>query len=341
MHHGHRHVGGEEPAGQRRDLGGAQGLHAFDVDGAEGAGALQALRAQLVGKLAAHEVAVAAQPRDDRAGAVAEAGIPLGREVLPLHRGQEPLGIERHVQEADQPALPADHGDSKGDDLSSGNTAGDHVRDMRPEARPHRRVDRRLFRSRQRRAPSHPRVHHLLAVGVAEQDFDAQRLQAGAGLGVHRRPIACGNVGRGGESGQMSKQQGELAIDVVGEIADELFQAPPGFSFLRLPVAIEQDSGEGQRRHHQAGAEQEQQQGNAEATPGRRSARALRHPITLRFNVLLPPPSLHTRRSPPFGAVILARSAPRTSLLARQAASGSASDAATRGAFSSIRAGRR
>ena len=171
------------------------------------------------------------------------------------------------MQETGQPALAAGHRDRQGDDLSPGDGADDHVRDVGLQARPHRRIDRRLLRSRQRRAPPHPRVHHLLAVGVAEQDFDTQRLQGGAGLGVHARPVARGDVGRGGESGQIGEQKGELAIDVVGEVADDLLQAAVHVRFLRLPVAIEQDGGEGERRHHQTGAKQEQQQGDAEPTP--------------------------------------------------------------------------
>jgi hypothetical protein len=129
----------------------------------------------------------------------------------------------------------------------------------------------------------------LLAVEVTEQDFDAQRLQGGAGLGMHSRPVARGNVGRGGESGQVGEQQDELAIDVVGEIADDLLQAAVHVRFLRLPVAIEQDGGEGERRHDQTGAEQEKQQGDAEAAPARWPclASALRYPVALSVNPLL------------------------------------------------------
>ena len=47
----HRYVGREQPAGERRVLGGAERLHAFDVDGGEGLGAFETLRAQLSGSL--------------------------------------------------------------------------------------------------------------------------------------------------------------------------------------------------------------------------------------------------------------------------------------------------
>jgi hypothetical protein len=106
---------------------------------------------------------------------------------------------------------------------------------------------------------------------------------------VHRRPVAHGDVGRGGKSRQTGKQKGELAIDVVGKIADDLLEAAVHVGLLRLPIALKQDGGEGERGHDQTGAEQEEQQGDAEAAPARWPylASTLRYPVAPSVNPLL------------------------------------------------------
>src|SRR4029450_4629319 len=73
------------------------------------------------------------------------------------------------------------------------------------------------------------------------------------------------------------------------QVADDLFQAAPDVGFLLLRIAIEQDGGEGERRHHQAGAEQEKQQRDAEAGPAfwPYLASALHHPVAPRLSALV------------------------------------------------------
>jgi hypothetical protein len=234
-----------------------------------GDGMFLARAAQLFRQLSADEGVVTPQPCDDDAVAVADSRVPLLRQVLAFHRRQEVLGIDRQVEEAGERPRGRRRRRGEGDHRPSRDLSHDNVRYVRPQGRRHRPVDVRQHRPRQRRPPRHARVHQLLAVGVAEQRLDSQRLQEAARLGMQPRPVRRLDLGRRRQRARMGEQQRELAVEIVRQVLGDLLEAALELSLLGAPVALQQQAREHQRRRDQAGAEQEQQQGDAQAAARR------------------------------------------------------------------------
>ena len=226
--------------------------------GAKGAGFLPALRAQLLRQLGADEVVVAQQAGDDDAVAVGQPGVPFRRQLLALHEGEQALRIDRHVQEAAQRAADQDgHGERH--HRAARHCADEHVREVRLQSRPDCVVDLGQLPPRQWGAPRHARVQELLAVEVAIEQLQPQRMKRGRGPLVKGLQVAGGELGGSGEHRECRHHQVELAVDVVGEIACDLLDPAVELLGLRARLAYEQQAGRHQRRHHQACAEQQEQ----------------------------------------------------------------------------------
>ena len=167
-------------------------VDALDV-GREGAGFPPALRAQLLRQLGADEVVVAQQAGDDDAVPVGQPGVPFRGSCWPFMRASrrsELIDMCRKPRSV-PPIRTGTVSVTTGRPATAPTSTSEKC-----ELQLHRVVDLGQLPPRQWGAPRHARVQELLAVEVAIEQLQPQRMERGRGPLVKGLQVAGGELGR-------------------------------------------------------------------------------------------------------------------------------------------------